>query len=140
MTALFLRKRPDGALEPTDDLGRQVVGRISAGAVVRAEVKRPRNIGHHRKLWALVTLIYENQTRYRTPEDLLGVLKVAAGHYTTVATADGEIRVPNSVSFSAMDQTEFERFWDRVVTVVCEQIVPGMDREDLERELMGMVA
>ena len=78
MTALFLRKRPDGTLEPTDDLGRQVVGRISAGAVVRAEVKRPRNIGHHRKLWALVMLIYENQTRYRTPEYLLGVLKVAA--------------------------------------------------------------
>ena len=90
--------------------------------------------------WALVMLIYENQTRYRTPEDLLSVLKVAAGHYTSVPTADGEIRVPNSVSFSAMDQTEFERFWDRVVTVVCEQIVPGMDREDLERELMGMVA
>ena len=64
-----------------------------------------------------------------------------AGYSTVARTRDGkEIHIPKSISFSAMDQSAFDAFWDRVVTVVCEQIIPRLSRDDLERELLDLVA
>jgi len=136
-----MRKMIGNKLEPVDDAGRDALARVSLGTVVRVEMKRPRNLGHHRKFWALVSLIYQNQTHYKSPEALCDVIKVLAG-YAVVTRGKGgrEIHIPKSISFASMDQTEFEQFWERVVTVVCEQIIPGLDRKELETELMDLVA
>ncbi|WP_396271064.1 hypothetical protein [Granulicella paludicola] len=36
---------------------------------VTATIRRPRNPKHHRKLWALLTVVFENQTGFATKED-----------------------------------------------------------------------
>lgn len=141
MSHLLLRKTLGGKLEPVDDVGRDILSHIATGNVVRAEVKRPRNLGHHRKFWALVSMIYENQTRYGSPELLLDAIKVHIGHCETMKLRDGrEVLIPKSISFSQMDQTAFDQFWDRVVACVCKDIIPGLKRADLERELLDLVA
>lgn len=141
MTTLLMRKMIGGKLEPVDDAGRDMLGKVAPGTVLRVEMKRPRNLGHHRKFWALVSLIYQNQTHYNSPEALCDVIKVLAGYCVVTRGKGGrEIHIPKSISFAAMDQTEFDQFWDRVVTVVCEQIIPGLSRKDLESELLDLVA
>ena len=138
---LLCRKTLAGQLAPIDDAGREAIGRLSMEDIVSVEFRRPRNIGHHRKFFALVNLIYMNQTRYRSPDELLDAIKVLAGHSFPVRLRNGtEVRVPKSIAFHNMDQVEFDAFWDRVVTVVCEQIIPNLNREDLERELLDLVA
>lgn len=138
---ILCRKTLSGHLCPIDDAGRMAVGRLPAGETVAVEFKRPRNLGHHRKFWALVSLIYQNQTHYNSPEALCDVIKVLAGYCVVTRGKGGrEIHIPKSISFAAMDQTEFDQFWDRVVTVVCEQIIPGLSRKDLESELLDLVA
>lgn len=140
MASVLLRKTLAGKLEPVDEAGRDVLARVAAGNIVRAEIKRPRSLGHHRKFFALLGLIYENQTRYRSPEALLDAIKIYIGHADVLNIRGKEVHIPKSISFSSMDQTAFEAFWDRVVGVVCTEIIPGLKRTDLERELLDLVA
>ena len=141
MTALLVAKTIGGRLAPIDDAGREAIDKLRVGDIVRVEMKRPRNVDHHRKLFALLELILRNQTRYASMDALLDAIKVFVGHCTVMKLRDGrEVYVPKSISFSAMDQTEFDQFFDRVVKVVTEQIIPGLDRKDLERELLDLCA
>lgn len=141
MTAILMRKGLAGKLEPIDETGRDSLARIAHDTILSVEVKRPRNIQHFRKFWALVSLIYANQTRYRSPEELVDAIKVLAGHCFPVRLRNGtEVRIPKSIAFHAMSQDEFEKFYDRVVDIVVTEIIPGLNREDLKRELMEFAA
>lgn len=141
MASVLLRKTLGGKLEPVDEAGREALSHVSVGDIVRGEIKRPRNLGHHRKFWALISMIYENQSRYASPEVLLDAIKVHIGHCEVIRLSDGrEVHTPKSISFAAMDQIAFGLFWDRVVACVCREIIPGLDRADLERELLDLVA
>lgn len=138
--SLLMTRSFGGGLQPVNDAGREMLTHIGKDEMVEVVIKRPRNLGHHKKFFALLSLIFENQTRYPTVEDLLDAIKVHIGHCSTITLKDGrEVYVPKSISFAAMDQTEFEQFWNRVVTVICEQIIPGMNRADLEREILELV-
>lgn len=136
-----MRKMIGNRLEPVDDAGKDVLAKVKLGSVVMVEYKRPRNVAHHRKFWALISLIYQNQTRYKSPEDLCDAIKVYVGHSKVLRMTDGrEVHTPLSIAFHAMDQASFDGFYDKVVDVVCAEIIPGLDREDLRRELMEFAA
>lgn len=123
-------------LEPIDEAGRDVLARVPAGSVVMVEYRRPRNVQHHRKFWALISLIYQNQSWYQSPEDLCDAIKVYVGHSKVLRMTDGrEVHTPQSIAFHAMDQAQFEQFYDKVIDVVCSTIIPNMDKDDLRREL-----
>lgn len=47
--------------------------------------------------------------------------------------------IPESISFANMDQDEFDAFWQRVVKVVCEEILPGVTEADIEAEILSCV-
>lgn len=139
-TTLLMRRTLGNRLEPIDDMGREILGHLDGG-IVKVALTKARNVGHHRKLFALLSLIYSNQSHYHSVEELLDAIKVYVGHCSVMQLRDGtEVRVPKSISFSNMDQVEFNAFWDRVVKVVCEQILPGVTAEELERELLDLVA
>lgn len=141
MSALLMRKMIGGRLEPIDDAGKDTLSKIGIGAVVSVEVKRPRNLQHFRKFWALASLIYENQTRYRSPEELVDAIKVHIGHCVPMRLANGtEVRVPKSIAFHSMNQDEFDKFYERVIDVVVTEIIPGLSREDLRAELEAFAA
>ena len=141
MSFVLLRKRMSGVLEPVDDAGQDALRKIAVGDVVRAEIKRPRNLAHHKKWWSLVSLIYQNQTHYQSPEELDDAIKVYIGHCSVMVLKDGtEVRVPKSIAFSAMDQTAFEEFYERALNMICEKIIPRLNQEDLKRELLEYAA
>lgn len=141
MTKLVLRKTLNGCLEPTDELGRDVFAKIPAGDLVMAEIKRARNIQHHRKFYALMSLVYHNQERYTSLDELVDVVKVYVGHCDISVTASGEkVYRPKSISFASMDQTEFDAFYSRVIEMVIQRFLPTVTREDLERELLEFAA
>jgi hypothetical protein len=133
------RKR-DGRLEPADERARETLARVKDGDYVLVDVKRLRNPRHHRKMFALLNLIFENQSRYHSIDDMLGAIKVFLGHTRTVRMRDGrEFVLPKSIAFDKMDQTEFEVFYARVIDCVISEIIPRLSRKDLERELLEFV-
>ena len=134
-------KKTLGALRPADEAAMQALQRIPVDGVVALKIKRPRNLGHHRKFFALLKIVFENQELYKSEAALLAAIKIATGHCTPIVLADGtRAFIPSSISFAAMDQGEFEAFWEKVVTLVCAKIIPNLNREDLEAEIMSMVS
>lgn len=139
-TEAFLRKQM-GALRPFDSAGEAVLAEIAHGEMVRVTIRRPRNVNHHRKFWALLAVIFPHQTHYPTEETLLAAIKVALGYGESVKLPDGRtIIIPGSISFAKMDQKAFEQFYDRALTLILTRILPGVDRKDLEREVADILA
>lgn len=137
---IFLQKY-QGALRPVDEMGEELLHKFADRTLVSCEIRQPRNLQHHRKFFALLNLVYENQERYPSVEQLLSAMKVALGHCDMLTLKDGkQVYIPKSIAFHKMDQLEFDKFWDRVVKLVCEKILPGMQREDLEREILELVS
>ena len=75
-----------------------------------------------------------------TPEQVSDIFKLRAGLTQFSKLADGTIiQHPGSISFAAMDQDEFDQFYDRVMDVVATDILPGVQRADVQRELMELI-
>lgn len=124
-------------LEPASREATDLLTKLKHGQVVMADVKRPRNVQHHRKLFALLNLVVDNQEHYQTAEHLLAALKCATGHADEYPLKDGSgvVMIPKSINFAAMDQTEFEKFYDRALHIIARDVIPGINRADLEREV-----
>ena len=124
-----------GALRPVDDAGEAVLRRIGQGEIVTVELKRERNVQHHRKLFAMLQIVLENQDYYKSIDDILDVCKLRIGHVRTVATKQGEVKIPSSISFAAMDQDAFNDFYNRACGWVVSEVIPGLQRKHLDAEV-----
>lgn len=113
---------------------------MKPGKWLRLEWATPRNGPHHRKLMALLQLVAENSETYPTVEKALPAVKLAAGYYDpAVDPRTGEIYpVLRSISFDAMEQDEFEKFYSAAVDGVLQVILPQMDRATANR-LLDMI-
>ena len=138
---LFFRKKL-GALVPADGAAITVLSKVRHGEDVQVEIKRPRNIRHHRKFFALVNLVFENQEHYASVEDLLAALKSAVGHCTLIDARDGgtRIAVPKSISFAKMDQAEFDAFYEKCLDVVARYFLPGVESDALRAEVEDLLS
>ena len=135
--ALFTKA--SGRLVPYDRDAVDALAAVPRGTILKIKWTRPRNIKHHRKLFVLLQLVVEATDRYSYKESLLDALKVATGHYRVWKVGNREYLQPLSISFSAMDQDAFEDFYSAVVNLISTEILPEVDREDLEREVNDLL-
>jgi hypothetical protein len=136
----FLARRELGKLVPVDQAGEDALRKLKFGDVVSVEVKKPRNVKHHRLYWQLVSTVWENQTRYETAEQLHCALKISAGIYEPLMMPSGVIyKIPGSIAFDKMDQTEFKQFYDKVCDLVAEHFLPGIDVVALKDEVESLI-
>ena len=142
----FLAAKRLRALYPVNEAGEDVVRHLGQGEVVELELRRPRNVQHHRLYWALLTLVWEqldDREKYPTVETLHTEVKIISGHYDRRdIVMDGKrypVLIPRSIGFHAMDQDAFSAFFDRVCEWVAKDVLPGVNRADLRHELSVMV-
>lgn len=96
--------------------------------------KKPRNYKFHKKFFALLNLVYENQEQYNNINDLRGELTIEAGFYDVTYTLWGEKKKkPKSISFTSMDEAEFSDLYSRIIDVVVKWL--GVDKEDILTEI-----
>lgn len=110
------------------------------GAYMRFEWSTPRNGAHHNKLFALLQLIAENSETFDTKAKALTAVKLAAGLFDLMVNpVTGEIvPVPQSISFEAMGQEEFEAFYSNAIDAVLQHILPQLDRAKAD-QLLDMI-
>lgn len=124
------------ALLPTDVHSEEAIASIK-GKEVLVFTERARNPKHHAKFMAMVTLIFNNQSKHPTRDGVIEEIKYRTGHFTS-HIYDGKLVVTlKSLKYASMDQTEFEAFYERALDVVEQHIAPGMKRADVKRELLG---
>lgn len=133
-------KRELFGLSATDDASEAALKAVKLGECVEVRIKSPRNLQQHRLFWKLMETVCGNQEHYKTPEEVCTAFKFAVGHYDTLRTKRGDVLVPKSISFAKMTQPAFAEFFDRAVKFCVEEVIPGMDSEALQREIMELVA
>ena len=128
-------------LVPADEAAEEWLRKTKPSQLVLMTGRRPRNPMHHRKMMALLRIVLENQEYYQTIEHLLIAIKMATGHYDIYPMQDGNmVPSPRSISFEAMSQDEFEPFYDKALDFICEKVIPGMVKEDLQVEVLERIA
>lgn len=115
---------------------------MKPGSWLRTEFTRPRDIKHHNKFWALVSLIVENSEVYDTKPKALVAIKLVTGYFDLMVDPEtGEIvKIPQSISFDQMDQEAFDVFYPLAIDGVLQHILPQLDRETADRLLDMIIA
>ncbi|MDD5855282.1 MAG: DUF1367 family protein [Prevotella sp.] len=117
--------------------------RLKVGSTVKCAITKPRNLEHHKKFFALIRLTLDNLPEplvrkwgVRSEEDMLKRFKRDLGMFTSTINDRGEREIEyESISFASMDQTEFERFYNRCIDLILTQYICGLKREELEEEV-----
>lgn len=129
-----------GSLVPEDQEAQDVMGKIKHGNLVHVEIKRTRNLKHHKKYWALINLVFENQERYASPKQIHNALKEAAGLYEVQQKLNGQpMPVLSSTSFEDMDQTAFAKYYNQCCDILAKTFLPGVTKDDLRREVEEII-
>lgn len=139
---IYCRVTPYG-LVPLYDSDHDLKQRLRVGSTVRCRVTLPRNYEFHKKFFALVRLTYDNlplplveRWNVRSVDDMLRRFKRDLGYFTAIVNDRGEREIEyKSISFAAMDEEEFERFYTDCVNLVLDKYIPGIDRDDLINEV-----
>lgn len=137
MTDLVMRRTLAG-LEPTSDDDREHLRYVKPGELVRVKITKPRNLQQHRLYWSLCDLVAENHPEIRTRELASQAIKLLAGHVDLVQVKGQVLKVPRSISFSSMEQGDFEIFFRQAIQVVADELLgsaPETIREELARRL-----
>lgn len=115
---------------------------IPNGTAVTVDVKRPRNVNHHRLFFSLLSICHDqvDHAKWPTRENLLDTVKIALGITEPLVMLDGTVVArPGSISFASMDQDAFAAFFNRFCDLVCRIIIPGMDPGALRDQVAEMV-
>lgn len=134
---LYIKRTPDG-FAPADRNAQEIMMRYPVGATLQADIKKPRNVKQHRLYWTMVNSICDNLNNVK-PETLHALIKLRTGHVEVMQTVHGITQLPGSISFHAMDQGEFVTFFNNAADFIRTEIIPGLDKDDLTRELHIML-
>ena len=119
---IFCKVTPCG-LVPLHDSDLDLKKRLRVGSVVRCKVSNPRNYEHHKKFFALVRLTFDN-------------LPLPLVEKWNIRNEYGEHEIEYlSISFAAMEQHEFEQFYNQCIDLVLFKYIKGIDKQDLITEI-----
>ena len=118
--------------------------RLKVGQSYVADVKVARNVGFHRKYWALLnaawSLLPERTSNgFRSLEGFRSYVIVAAGFYELYFNPRLKefVEVPRSISFEKMDEVEFSELYNRSKDVIWSIVGRYVSEEDFERCLIN---
>jgi len=149
---LLFRITAEGTLAPDDDFCRQRLRKrqLRVGDVVKADPKKPRNPHHWRRAHKLAQLMIENLDDFANmdPHPVLKRIQweanIACEEMAVKVPGYGitGVRIPQSLSFSDMDEGEFQETYGQFCQWVIDNYWTGMTQEQIEQmaNLVGLAA
>lgn len=127
---ITLVKQLNGQFKLAYDSDFEQAKKIKAGEFYEFSYSKPRNYLFHKKFFALVELVYQNQEAYSNKDDLREDLTIDAGFYRVTTNLQGnEVKKAKSISFAQMDEIEFNEFYNRFIDAVVRWL--KIDKQDL---------
>jgi len=125
---LMLVKGFDNKFTCAYDSDLEKLKKIKPNEPIECTITKKRNIMFHRKFFALLNMVYQNQERYNNIDHLRKDLTIEAGYYTERPNLEGEaIKEADSISFAKMDDHTFQEYYNRVIDVIVRYF--GFDKE-----------
>ena len=132
MTKCWMKKGVGQKLEPSDEIALAYIKKLKPGADVEVDIRRPRNIKFHRKWMALAKVVFDNQEKYQDFEEFRKELTMLSGWWKEHHHASGKISyVAKSISFTNMEQEDFDKMFDKSIDVAIKIFIPGTDKGEL---------
>ena len=139
---IFCKVTPYGFV-PMYESDHEAKKRLRVGTVVKCKASNPRNYEFHKKFFALVRLTFDNLPtrlavywKINNEDDMLRRFKRDLGYFTSTYNEKGEKEIEyGSISFAAMEQYEFECFYNQCIDLVLCKYIKGVDRQDLITEI-----
>lgn len=142
--APIIMQRRGAFLVPEAPVDGEALADFPTGKRLKVKITQPRNLGQHRLYWAMLGLVCQNLDQPLSDKALHGWVKLKLGISEVVQQRNGEtVLIPGSVAFDKMEQADFAKFFDQAVTLITQQIIPGLGKEALRREaelMLGIAA
>jgi len=131
---ITLVKQLNGQFKVAFDSDYEKAKKIKIGEPYEYEYHVPRNYKFHKKFFALLELVFNNQDAYSNKEDLREDLTIEAGYYRLTENIKGQtVKRAKSISFAQMDETEFSDLYNSVVNVVINWL--KISREEIAENI-----
>ena len=111
--------------------------KLKLGEDYEVNITNPRNIGFHRKFFAMINVGHENTTLDMPFDAYRRYMTIKAGYFKAYDTPKGTFYEPESISFANMSQDKFEEVYSRVLDKIIEDI--GATKEEIELQLIGFM-
>jgi len=136
MQLITLVKRQDRVI-PADEDSVKFFNSLDVGQEFSFEhkVKKQRSYQYHKLYFAMLKAVLQNQSHFKTKDNLHEAVKFRAGHYETIIPLKGgPFIVTKSISFDKMDSIQFD-FFMREAKTVCVELVGDDALEEIMRFL-----
>lgn len=120
MMEIYLKKT-QGVLTPAYSTDQEQFSTLKNNTIYRAKIVKPRHPEHHQLVMALCNAVVHNDRTglFPTVKSVLNKIKLNLGYIEGYQTIDEKVVVIlKSISFDAMDQTEFQEFWNKALPIV----------------------
>lgn len=123
-------------LVPATLMDAEELAKLDPRASYTFDFSKMRNYEFHKKYFAMLKVVYESideaeKTRrgITNPEMMLVAVKCEVGHcdYIYVESYDSMCIIPKSISFAAMDEIEFQKFYDDSLDACLKMLPEGGD-------------
>ena len=131
---LYLVKTLGGAFKPSHNSDYEKFKKLKINHLYQCKVTQPRNVKFHRKYFALINLVYQNQERYDNSDDLRHDLTIASGYFRLSVDLKGnEVKKAKSISFAKMTEYEFGELYSATLDAIVKYF--GFDKESMIEEI-----
>ena len=122
----------NGRFVPVSSYDAERLEDYAQNTVFEVKPTKSRSNAHHNKYWAILRRVVKATGKWPTEYHLHDELKLACGYVTSYFSAlDGSfIRLPDSISFAEMNQTEFNKYFEAAMAKLAEGT--GIDPLELD--------
>lgn len=152
MSEIILMKTASDVLVPFDEGAAELIRKCKTGQLLHSDFKRVRNYQFHKKYFALIKFAFDQwepagELQYKgmpVQKNLKRFRKdiaILSGFFETTVNLKGEIRLEaKSISFSQMDEYEFEELYQATISIVLAKVLKTYTRADLDRVVDQLLA
>ncbi len=134
-----------GGLFPDDEDTAAVLEKLPKDGGVLVEFKKPRNPYFLRKYFKLIRTAWQFLNERQTAEcggsaeTFRRFVQMQAGYCDLVTDPESgkTLKLPKSVAFANMDETEFSELYDRVAAYIFQHVLTDLTAEQYEEHFLG---
>jgi hypothetical protein len=123
---------------PDNEMSQEDIAPATMNEEVIVTWYRPKTLERQRYLWGLVYKTWQNTDRWMDHHEAMEELKERA-HFTRMRWDNKtKTRRPYLKSMKRISDSELRLLTERIIDVICQEILPGIERDDLRREVEEM--
>lgn len=137
----IIMQRVGLSLRPMTDLDASAIEALPFKKGLKVKITQGRSSPSNRLYWAMLRLVADNLPGDVRDWHLHELLKLRFGVSVQFNLRTmGKVTIPGSTAFDAMPEEKWREFLPKVIDFLCEEVIPGMGKDDLmamAREMVG---